>query len=180
MAQECSLEKMSSGSCGAQEEVSQMKAGERRERKCSRKKKEILYRGAVKRRTVGWKKCAADDNHVETGEKKYFNIGGVTVRAPGKAEDVCPPPARRVKIMDNLGPQGSGRKLLVIFGLAIVAIVSNNVTLAEEKSRLNNFIKRRHKKNIGEPLIKYKFLIKCSGATLEKRKKIQKDKIEMA
>ena len=52
-----------------------MKAEERRERKCSTKKKGILYRGAVKRRTVGWKKCAAYDNHVETGVKKYFNIG---------------------------------------------------------------------------------------------------------
>jgi hypothetical protein len=31
----------------------QMRAGERRERKCSRRKKKILYRGAVKRRTVG-------------------------------------------------------------------------------------------------------------------------------
>jgi hypothetical protein len=88
----------------------------------------------VKRRTVGWKKCAADDNHVETGVKKYFNIGEVTVRAPGKAEDVCPPPARRVKIMDTLGPQGSGRKLLAIFGLEIVAIVSNNVTFAGKNS----------------------------------------------
>ena len=93
MARECSLEKMSSGSCGAQEEVLQRKAGERHERKCSRKKKEILYRGAAKRRTVGWKKCAADDNLMETGVKKYFNIGEVTVRAPEKAEDVCPPPA---------------------------------------------------------------------------------------
>jgi hypothetical protein len=146
MAQECSLEKMSSGSCGAQAEVLQRRAGERRERKCSRKKKEILYRGAAKRRTVGWKKCVTDDNHVETRVKKYFNTGEVTVRAPGKAEDVCPPPTRRVKIMDNLGPQGSGRKLLAIFGFAIVAIVSNNVTLSERKIRLNSGIKRRHEK----------------------------------
>ena len=167
MAQECSLEKISSGSCGAQEEVLQRRAGERRERKCLRKKKGILYRGAAKRRNVGWKNCAADDNHVETGVKKYFNTGEVTVRAPGKAEDVCPPPARRVKIMDKLGPQGSGRRLLAIYGLAIVAIVSNNVTLAEEKIRLNSFIKGDIK-NSGEPLIKYKFLIKCSGATLKK------------
>ena len=87
----------------------------------------------MKRRTVGWKRSVADDNHVETRVKKYFNIGEVTVRAPGKAEDVCPPLARRVKIMGNLGPQGSGRRLLAILGLAIVAIVSNNVTLAGEK-----------------------------------------------
>jgi hypothetical protein len=31
----------------------QMREGGRRERKCSRRKKMILYRGAVKRRTVG-------------------------------------------------------------------------------------------------------------------------------
>ena len=106
MAQECSLEKMSSGSCGAQEEVLQRRAGERRERKCSRKKKEILYRGAAKRRTVGWKKCVTDDNHVDTRVKKYFNTGEVTVRAPGKAEDVCPPLARRVNVVETMDPQG--------------------------------------------------------------------------
>ena len=145
MAQECSLAKVSLGNCGAQVDL-QRRAQERRERKCSRKKKEILYRGAAKRRTVGWKKCVADDNHVEAGVKKYFNIGEVTIRAPEKAEDVCPPPARRVKIMDNLGPQGSGRKLLAIFGFAIVAIISNNVTLSETKIRLNNGITRRHGK----------------------------------
>ena len=111
----------------------QRRAEVRRERKCSRRKKEILYRGAVKRRTVGWKRSVADDNHVETRVKKYFNTREVTVRAPGKAEDVCPPLARRVKIMSNLGPQGSGRGLIAISGLTIVAIVSNNVNLEGEK-----------------------------------------------
>ena len=77
----------------------QRKAEVRRERKCSRRKKEILYRGAAKRRTVGWKKCVEDDNHVEAGVKKYFNIGEVMVRAPEKAEDVCPPLARRVNVV---------------------------------------------------------------------------------
>ena len=92
-----------------------MRVGERRERKCSRRKKEILYRGAAKRQTVGWKKCVEDDNYVEVGVKKYFHIGKVTVRAPEKAEDVCPPLARRVKIVDQLGPQGSGRRPVANF-----------------------------------------------------------------
>jgi hypothetical protein len=50
--------------------------------------------------------------------------------------------------------------------IAIVAIVSNNVTLAREK--FDSFIKMAMAKDIGEPLIKYKFLIKCSEATLKK------------
>lgn len=45
----------------------QRRAGERRERKCWRKTMKTLNRGAAKRRTVGWKKCAADDVHVEQG-----------------------------------------------------------------------------------------------------------------
>ena len=55
------------GTMGRKRRLLQRRAGERRERKCSRKKKGILYRGAAKRRTVGWKKCAADDDHVEQG-----------------------------------------------------------------------------------------------------------------
>jgi hypothetical protein len=63
----------------------------------------------MKRRTVGWKKCVTDDNHVETRVKKYFNTGEVTERVPEKLENMCPPLARRVNQMRNLDPQGSER-----------------------------------------------------------------------
>jgi hypothetical protein len=61
-----------------------------------------------------------------------------------------------------------------------VAIVSNNVILTEGKNSTQQLYKRRHGKIMMEPLIKYKFPIKCSGATLEKRKRSRKKKIEVA
>jgi hypothetical protein len=68
MAQECSSREVELRELwGARGDFLQRRAEERRERKCWRKKKGTLNRGAAKRRTVGWKKCAADDVHVEQG-----------------------------------------------------------------------------------------------------------------
>ena len=96
------------------------------------------------------------------------------MRAPGKAEDVGPPLARRVKLMRILGPQDREREQYSRFlDTVVVAIVSSDVTLIKGKISAVKIKKIGGRKNyrlFREPLIKYKFLPKCSGATLEKSK----------
>jgi hypothetical protein len=69
MARECKAWRI-----GEVQEDLRRRVQQRRERRCPRRKKEILYRGAAKRRTIGSKNASQMISHVEARVKKYFNI----------------------------------------------------------------------------------------------------------